>query len=226
MITPNDIQQMEERFDHNTKQPKMTPITCAYCCEPIVKTTQTRQFCTRTNARNCKEMFHSVVRLHRQPDENRTGQDPKLDPIKHKRAILNDLKTMTRKAVADKYGVHKSTLYNTLIRWGCHNAIVDTPSVTSKALTADDELLVEELYQTMTAEDIADKMEVSKSTIVNLLKGSDARIKLSSNIGADIISPNQIKSNNLDKRSRYILSLNSAPTYVMVPIDEYMRKMK
>lgn len=222
MVTPDDIKQMQNRFRANRKAYTGDQIECAYCGKSIIKTMHTVQFCTNINERNCKNLYHRVVRQGKEPDEKRTGQTPKLDPIKHRSAILKDLKAMTRKAVANKYGVGVHCLYNTLLRWGCYNALANARSVTERKLTAADDALIEEMYKTMSMKDIAAKMDVSRATIQRSLTGSESRDRMISELGFDVKGIQSI-GEELDSRKSVTVTVNQTPTYILVPIDDYLK---
>jgi transposase len=217
-----DAQEMKAIFNANRRKPVDSEIKCAYCAKPLTKTTSNRQFCTSKGSYSCGKRYYRLVVLNAKPSPERTGADCKLDAINHKRPILNDIKTMTRTAVAKKYGIHVSTLYNYLVRWGCYSVIGSTPS----ALTPEDESLIHELYETMTMQQIADIFEVSKPTIQRALEGNDSRMNLMKRIGAEIVSMKQVSTGTVDTGRKLIVECKRKPAFVLVPIEEYLRENK
>ena len=220
--TEKDKQAMIERFECNRRAAKYDDIECAFCAEPMVKTTHSRQFCKRTGSRNCKESYHRFVRLGMTPDASRAGQEPKLDAIKHKRAILNDLNRMTRKEVADKYNVSKTTLYKTLIRWGCRSYLFDSNTDTMSNLTDADRVKIFELCKTEAVSVVANKFNVSVTTIRNVLSGDSPRDEFIAQLGMETITAAELKNRKFEINEKHIVYKNNVPIMVAIPINEWL----
>lgn len=211
-----DIESMKNQFASNANTPIEGEIKCAYCGADLIKTTRSRQFCNRTGNRNCKDLYHRAMHGI-QPDPSRTGQEPKMT-LEHRSSVLKDLKTMSKTAVAAKYGVHRTTLYDALRRWQ-----VAAPDRKPK-LSYEDEMHIIEMRKTMTAQQVADAMDVSRSTINRIVAGEEPREQMIDQLGMLVATVRDLRDGRVNYRRKTLLCRNKQPIFVMVPIDEWLRE--
>lgn len=221
-------QDMIKQYEANKYVKTGDRAKCACCGVAFVKQKTHQQFCSNTDKHNCKYLFHRATKGMRKPSGHNSwgGPDPKLNAEQNKRQVINDLKSMSRSDVCRKYGIARSTLYNYLIKWGCYSFIGSHPGETNKKLSYEEEQFAHEMYETMTHEEIAEKLEVSKTTISKLLRGNDSRDRLASRLNAEYISKRELGKKEVNKDKRYIVELNRKPTFIMVPVEEYLKEIK